>query len=91
MPESEMSTTLSATSNAPRPMRRGLFTSAGWLAMGGALFVGNVMALVRPPERPRAEGDLEQAPRGRSISMAALGFVVAIAALAVTLLEEDVP
>jgi hypothetical protein len=52
------------------------------LALGGALFVGNVMALVRPPERPRAEGDLEQAPRGRSISMAALGFVVAIAALA---------
>lgn len=52
------------------------------LALGGALFAGNVMALVRPPERPRDAGDLEQAPRGRSISMAALGFVVALAALA---------
>ena len=52
------------------------------LALGGALFVGNIMALVRPPERPRDAGDLEQAPRGRSISMAALGFVVALAALA---------
>ncbi len=52
------------------------------LALGGAMFVGNVMALVRPPETPRQEGDLEQAPRGRSITMAAIGFVVAIAALA---------
>ena len=52
------------------------------LALGGALFVGNVMALIRPPARPRQEGDLEQAPRGRSMAMAAVGFVVAIAALA---------
>lgn len=51
------------------------------LALGGALFVGNVMALVRPPEGPRDEGDLTHAPRARSIAMAALGFVVAIAAL----------
>lgn len=55
------------------------------LALGGALFAGNVMALVRPPERPRADGDLEQAPRARSISMAAVGFVVAVAALAALL------
>lgn len=52
------------------------------LALGGALFAGNVMALVRPPERPRDAGDLERAPRGRSIAMAAVGFVVALAALA---------
>lgn len=52
------------------------------LAMGGALFVGNVMAIVRPPERPRDEGDLEVAPRGRSILMALIGLVVAVAALA---------
>jgi hypothetical protein len=52
------------------------------LALGGAMFVGNVMAIVRPPERPRQEGDLEQAPRARSITMAAIGFVVAVAALA---------
>lgn len=52
------------------------------LALGGAMFVGNVMALVRPPEAPRQESDLAQAPRGRSITMAAIGFVVAVAALA---------
>lgn len=52
------------------------------LALGGALFVGNVMALVRPPERPRSDGDLDRAPRARSISMAVVGFVVALAALA---------
>lgn len=55
------------------------------LAMGGALFVGNLMALVRPPVQPRAEGDLEQAPRGRSLVMAAIGLVVAVAALAALL------
>lgn len=52
------------------------------LALGGAMFVGNVMALVRPPDAPMQEGDLERAPRGRSITMAVIGFVVAVAALA---------
>jgi hypothetical protein len=52
------------------------------LAMGGALFLGNVMALIRPPEGPRDEGDLAEAPKARSITMAAIGFVVAVAALA---------
>jgi hypothetical protein len=52
------------------------------LALGGAMFVGNVMALVRPPVAPRQESDLAQAPRGRSITMAVVGFVVAVAALA---------
>ena len=51
------------------------------LALGGALFAGNVMALVRPPAVRRQDSDLEQAPRSRSIAMAALGFVVAVAAL----------
>lgn len=51
------------------------------LALGGALFAGNVMALVRPPTAPRKDGDLEVAPRSRSVMMAALGLVVAIAAL----------
>ena len=51
------------------------------LALGGAMFAGNVMALVRPPDRQRDEGDLEVAPRGRSILMAVLGFVVFVAAL----------
>ena len=52
------------------------------LALGGAMFAGNVMALVRPPAQRRDEGDLEQAPRGRSMVMAAIGLVVALAALA---------
>jgi len=52
------------------------------LALGGALFAGNVMALVRPPQGPRNDDDLPVAPRSRSITMAAIGFVVAIAALA---------
>ncbi|MBI5090353.1 MAG: hypothetical protein HZB15_16260 [Actinobacteria bacterium] len=51
------------------------------LALGGALFVGNVMALARPPARPQDENDLTEAPRARSILMAAIGFVVAVAAL----------
>ena len=52
------------------------------LALGGALFAGNVMALVRPPQGPRQEGDLPAAPRSRSITMAVIGFVVALSALA---------
>ena len=52
------------------------------LALGGAMFVGNVMALVKPPDTKRDESDLEVAPRRRSITMAVIGFVVAIAALA---------
>jgi hypothetical protein len=51
------------------------------LALGGALFVGNVLALVRPPDDAK-EGDLERAPRGRSLVMAAVGLVAAIWALA---------
>lgn len=55
------------------------------LALGGALFVGNVMALVKPPERPRDDTDFERAPRARSIFMAAIGLVVGVAALAALL------
>jgi hypothetical protein len=51
------------------------------LALGGALFVGNVMALVRPPSVKRDDADLDQAPRGRSMAMAGLGLAVALAAL----------
>jgi len=52
------------------------------LALGGALFAGNVMAVIRSPESTRAEGDLDRAPRIRSLTMAAIGFVVAMAAIA---------
>jgi hypothetical protein len=51
------------------------------LALGGALFVGNVLALVRPPET-RGEGDLERAPVVRSVAYALIGLVAAVWALA---------
>ena len=51
------------------------------LAMGGALLVGNVMALVRPPEKAQ-EGDLDKAPVARSVAMAALGGVAVLWAIA---------
>lgn len=51
------------------------------LAIGGAMAVGSIGALVRPPE-DRRDGDLEQAPVGRSIAFAAVGLVGAIWAVA---------
>ena len=51
------------------------------LALGAALFVGNVMALLRPPEVRASDDDLRTAPRSRSILMAGIGFVVVVAAL----------
>jgi hypothetical protein len=56
------------------------------LALGGALLVGNIMAVVRPPEKPE-EGDLERAPVARSLAMAMLGGVAALWALASLLLK----
>jgi hypothetical protein len=52
------------------------------LALGGALLVGNVLAIVRPPDQPREESALERAPIARSIVMAVVGGVAAIGALA---------
>lgn len=52
------------------------------LALGGALFVGNLAAILRPPAGPREEGALERAPLTRSIVMAALGLLAAVWALA---------
>ncbi len=51
------------------------------LALGGALFVGNVMAIVRPPNQPRS-GELKRAPVARSATMAAVGLLAAVWALA---------
>ncbi len=50
------------------------------LALGGAMAVGSILAIVRPPDA-RREGDLEQAPVGRSIAFAAVGVVAALWAL----------
>ncbi len=52
------------------------------LALGGALFAGNLMAVLRPPAQQRAEGNLERAPVGRSLMFAGLGLIAAIWALA---------
>jgi len=50
------------------------------LALGGALFAGNLMALVKPP--PPKEGDLETAPVARSVVMGLIGLVAAVWSLA---------
>ena len=51
------------------------------LAIGGALAVGNVLALVRP-QRKATDGDLARAPLGRSIVMIVLGTVASVWGLA---------
>ena len=47
------------------------------LALGAAMFVGNGLALLRPPERPK-EGELDQAPKGRSLVMMGIGLLAAV-------------
>jgi hypothetical protein len=51
------------------------------LALGGALFAGNLVALLKPPPAPK-DGDLDRAPMARSIFMGLLGFMAALWALA---------
>lgn len=52
------------------------------LALGAAMLVGNGLAIYRPPERPRKEGDLDRAPVTRSVVMMVIGLVACIWALA---------
>ena len=55
------------------------------LALGGALAVGNLMALVRPrTPQPDDESDelLERPPLGRSLAMIAFGTIAAVWAIA---------
>lgn len=51
------------------------------LALGGAMAVGSLAALVRPPSRSD-EGMLERPPLARSLVMAAIGALAAIWAVA---------
>lgn len=51
------------------------------LALGGALAVGNGLALLRPPPKAK-KGDLPRAPVGRTLVMMAIGLIAAIWALA---------
>ena len=50
------------------------------LAFGGAMLVGNLMAVLRPPPRMKEQG--QKAPVGRSVAMAVLGGIAAAWALA---------
>lgn len=50
------------------------------LAFGGAMLVGNVLAVTRPPARVAAGGT--RAPVARSLLMAVLGLVATVWALA---------
>lgn len=52
------------------------------LAFGGALFVGNLLAVVKPPERQLDETNLERAPVVRSLVFSLMGLVAAIWAIA---------
>ena len=51
------------------------------LALGGAMVVGNGLALVRPPRRVKKD-ELARAPLARSLVMIGVGFVAAVWALA---------
>ena len=51
------------------------------LALGGALVMGTVLALVRPPHELE-DGDLPRPPLARSVVMIVVGLVTAIWALA---------
>ncbi len=52
------------------------------LAFGAALFVGNLLAIVKPPARQLDDSNLERAPVMRSAVFSAIGLVAAIWALA---------
>ncbi len=52
------------------------------LAFGGALFVGNLLAVVKPPQRQLDDTHLERAPVARSLTFALVGLVAAIWAIA---------
>ncbi len=51
------------------------------LALGGALAVGNGLALLRPPAQAK-DGELSRAPAARSLIMMTVGVVAAIWAVA---------
>ena len=52
------------------------------LALGGAMAVGSVLALVRPPATPTREGDLARAPVVRTMTFASIGLLAALWAFA---------
>ena len=52
------------------------------LAFGGALFAGNLLAVVKPPEHQLDDTHLDRAPVARSLGFAFIGLIAAIWAIA---------
>ena len=52
------------------------------LALGGAMLVGNALAIVRPRVEAKNDDELARAPLGRSLVMAVVGLVATIWAIA---------
>ncbi|MDG2212041.1 MAG: hypothetical protein P8K64_08685 [Acidimicrobiales bacterium] len=60
----------------------------GWLllALGAAMFVGNGLAILRPPAN-KENTDLKKAPIARSLIFMLLGLVASVAALGTLILK----
>lgn len=52
------------------------------LALGGALAIGNLLAVLRPPASAHDDGDLEKAPIARTVLMIVVGSIASIWAIA---------
>tara|TARA_X000000368_G_C22886170_1_gene647522 strand:+ start:331 stop:537 length:207 start_codon:yes stop_codon:yes gene_type:complete len=60
----------------------------GWLllALGAAMFVGNGLAILRPPVN-KENTDLKKAPIARSLIFMLLGLIASVAALGTLILK----
>ncbi|MDC0245705.1 MAG: hypothetical protein ACJZ2F_01915 [Acidimicrobiales bacterium] len=60
----------------------------GWLllALGAAMFVGNGLAILRPPAN-KENTDLKKAPIARSLIFMLLGLIASVAALGTLILK----
>ena len=60
----------------------------GWLllALGAAMFVGNGLAILRPPAN-KENTDLKKAPIARSLIFMLLGLIASVAALGTLVLK----
>lgn len=52
------------------------------LAFGGALVAGNGLALIKPPDATRADGELERPPLIRTIIFVVVGLIMSVWAVA---------
>ncbi len=60
----------------------------GWLllALGAAMFIGNGLAILRPPAN-KENTDLKKAPIARSLIFMLLGLIASVAALGTLILK----